>query len=184
MYVGINVNRFDFVDAMRNERWNDIYDFLLFDDIGIFTAQDIFLISLHFSYKGKLELLKNIAPYFSIPLTNRYNGDINIPFSSYLEPGTNIVGQTILGFVWGGNDTIETLSFLLQKNKNLSNSITFSGYTSLQLAIVFNAKEHAKMLLEHGANPNSSSQDHDRLSAFDLLSGKVWALKLLNEFGY
>jgi hypothetical protein len=63
------------------------------------------------------------------------------------------------------------------------NGLTSSGcsYTALQLAIVFEKYEHAKLLLANGADPYRKSNEFDHPDAFEIASEDEYATGLLRK---
>ena len=107
------------------------------------------------------------------------------------ECGATPLGSSILGSVYKYGDTLENTRTLLLHGADV-NGYTFSGYTPIQLSIVFNQREHAKVLLKFGADPFLLSSEPNGVSAFDITSGSgdwsSWADTLLyywaRENGY
>ncbi len=97
--------------------------------------------------------------------------------------GITAVEQTIWGGSNHGLSTVPELKLLLDQGGDPT-GIGSTGAPLLQLALEYNRLEPAKLLLEHGANPDQPSPDFRPETAFDVakrLRSKA-ALELLNQF--
>jgi ankyrin repeat protein len=108
--------------------------------------------------------------------------------SFFLEPRTTPLGQTILGHSYRRRKTIPILELLLHHGAD-PNLTTAFGYTPLQLAIVENCPEHARVLLNHSADPYKLNEDRIELAenAFELAHARrderPWATPMLQNRG-
>lgn len=97
--------------------------------------------------------------------------------------GLTAVEETIWGGSNHGLSTLPELKLLLEQGGDPT-VIGSTGAPLLQLALEYNRLEHAKLLLEHGANPAQPSPDFRPETAFAVAKrlGNKAALDLLNQF--
>ena len=167
------------LDDIRNERWLAVQEFLDQLPLHGLSELDKSVLLAELCFHGKSHLVRQLLELGADP-NFCFDGTNVSPFSYDLEPGTTPIGQTILGSKWRGHRTFRTLHVLLMGNGD-PNAITFSGYTPLQLAIVFDRPEFAGLLLLYGADPHKSSADLDKPTAFDFAHEFEWARPMLDR---
>ncbi len=162
----------EIVELAKKGFWGDIETFL--DKApSIAKIKDEFsntlLIELsHFAGSGQI-LKKLIA----------LGSDIN----QVDDTGETAITASILGGSNHGLTTLPELKILLEAGADLS-VVGPSGNPPLHWAIYHNRLEHAKILLEHGADPYQKTHDLHPEDAFDVAKScdNKKALKLLDDF--
>jgi len=167
------------LDHIRNGRWDEVSEFMEEHLFAGMTNEDRSTILTELSFHGVVELIDKLLQSDADP-NYRFDG-VRGELSYDLEPGTTPLGQTILGAAWKRNQTLNTLNHLLAARAN-PNGITYSGYTPLQLAIVFGQQDLAIDLLEAGADPYCPSADLDKPDAFEFAADKPWAMTMLEKW--
>ena len=174
------------LDDVRNRRWLDIIEYLdeLLLEINS-ESMSMLLVTVAF-FENTTQIVDKL-------ISAGANPSFNYPFDGVCdqgkvrfldcEPGATPVGQTILGSSYELQETLPTLKSLIAHGADV-NQITYSGYTPIQLAIVFDRPAHAELLLQSGADPWRPSADLDKPNAFDLSNdrSKDWAKALLNKY--
>lgn len=161
-------------------RWSEIAGIIQRDGTGFADVEKSVLVC-ELAYYGQTELVCLLLGLQADP-NYRYEYDraelAALNLNAY--PGTTALGQSILGCAEHRHDTTATLKALIDAGANPDRH-TYRGYTPLQLAIVENCPNHAKLLFEHGADPAMPSADMDRPSAYFFARDVDWAKKLLNS---
>ena len=165
-------------------RWRDIVELsTVSEQVDLLNETDTSLLIGEFAYYGKEQLIEIFLDRRGDPnfrCRDLRERTIYAPiFESY--PDSTPIGQSILGWHKGRFNTIPALNLLLRVGAD-PDLHTYSGYTPLQLSIVMDCYDHAKMLLEYGADPYKPSTDMDLPDSFYFAEESDWAVKLLTEW--
>ena len=174
------------LDYVRNQRWDELLEYI--DALATTTNQDAMsmLLCSVSAYPDVCRIIKKIVALGGDP---SFEDNLIVPEEERIRffdgdgiSGGSPLGYSIIGAAWCGRDTLDTTRCLISCGANV-NGLTFSGcsYTALQLAIVFEKYEHAKLLLANGADPYRESNEFDHPNAFEISSKNEYALRLLRK---
>ena len=172
------------LDDIRNERWAEFSGYL--DDLLFELGEDekSMLLTSLCRYENVSDLLERVVAAGGDPSFDScsiYRSKEKVIRLFDCDIGVTPMGSAIMGFVIFGNNTLGNLKSLLSMGANV-NQVAHSTYTPLQLTIVHDLPEYARLLLENGADPRVPSAEYDKPDAWDYSKGKSWALSLLREF--
>lgn len=160
--------------------WSEVTDLIQRDSLELADFEKGVLLC-ELAYYGQTELVRAVLGLGSDP-NYRYeyaHADLEaLTVNAY--PGTTALGQAILGCADHHHETTIALKALIDAGAN-PDTHTYNGYTPLQLAIIENCPDHAKLLFDSGADPAMPSADMDRPSAYFFARDVDWARKLLES---
>jgi ankyrin repeat protein len=166
-------------------RWDDIQEILSQFSRSQVSEAEIALVLCELCYYGKIQSIQQLLNAGADP-NYRYSGDeeSSVVYRLVAYPRTTPLGQTILGCSERHYDTKVVMERLLDCGAD-PNMHTYAGYTPLQLTILNDCPEHARVLLSRGADPYKLYDDVEPSDAFDVAreEGCAWGAKLLSEVG-
>lgn len=168
-------------------RWSEVEDLLLSAAAESLGQVDKSTLLCELAYYGQESATRTLLAS-GADVNFRFELDTRSPFAYKLVayPRSTPLGQTILGSSYGRFKTLPVMTDLLSAGAN-PNAPTYQGYTPLQLAIVENRPEHARILLAQGADPHSKCEDPliDEGDAFyfaeQFAERSSWACELLKK---